>query len=86
MTFRLDFQLVWMMDSYFLEMVELGKNAPPDVNKSRIHIYKLQNGQFNLFQIIKQDGNDWLGKTVKYHNNQLYAYVANGVIILYIGK
>ena len=71
------------MDNGFLFLGNggMGENAPPDVNKSRIHIYKLQNGQFNLFQIIKERGDDWLGKTVKYHNNQLYAHVENGVNI-----
>lgn len=71
------------MDDGFLFLGNggVGENAPPDVNKSRIHIYKLQNGQFDLFQIIKEGGGDWLGKTVKYHNNQLYAYITNGVNI-----
>lgn len=65
----------------FLGNGAIGYNVPPDVNKSRIHIYKLQNEQFNLFQIIQQDGLDWLGERVKYHNNKLYAYITNGVNI-----
>lgn len=71
------------MDDGFLFLGNggVGENAPPDVNKSRIHIYKLQNGQFNLFQVIKEGGDDWLGKTVKYHNSKLYAYITNGVNI-----
>ncbi len=65
----------------FLGNGGIGANAPPDVNIARIHIYKLQNGQFNLFQIIKEGEDDWLGEIVKYHNNKLYAYVINGVNI-----